>query len=159
MKLTPGQLRETLGLSQDTYRHWKQALSPLAGRNGYRPCFTLGDLLALAMVKALIEDAGMRVGALQPVAEALFRICNASPWAALERSILVVELADVHVAVMPEDQTRRAKGISIQAPCRPIVGRLREKLLTEQGEEPQQTLRFPPAAVGARRRSIGSDKP
>lgn len=159
MKFTPGQVRETLGLTKATFRHWKEALPPLGGRNGYSPCFTPGDLLSMAVVKALIEDAGVHVGALQPIADVLFRICNTTAWAALERSALILELAEARVSVTPEDQARLTDGISIHVPCRPIIWQLRERLLTEQGEGLQQTLRFPLATVGENRRSVGSDKP
>jgi DNA-binding transcriptional MerR regulator len=158
MKLTPGQLRELLGLTQDAFRHWKRALAPLKDRNGYRPCFTPGDLLAVAVVKALTEDAGVRVGALSSIAEELFRVCNEASWPALERSTLLLDLSEQGITVLAETQPVRAAGTAIYVACRPIVARLRERVLSEGGVEPQQILHFPPTVVGAGVRSAGGEQ-
>lgn len=159
LKLTPGQLREMLDLTKDTYRHWKQALAPLAGRNGYRPCFSTGDLLAVAMVKALVETAGIKVSTLQPVAGELFRICNEMPWASLERSSLVLDPAEGRLDVVAEMKSQRTEGLAILLACRPIVTQLRARLLTGQHEEVQRPLHFPPAVVTGERRKTGSGQP
>jgi len=156
MKLSPGQVREVLGLSQDTYRHWKAALPPLAKRNGYRPCFTYGDLFAMALVKALTDDAGVRVGALHAVAAGLFDHCGRHSWAELERSILVLELARVQVAFTQETHVPQPEGIGIVVPCGPIILDLRERLLMEQADVPQGMLRFLPAVVAGKRRRGGA---
>jgi hypothetical protein len=147
MKLSPGQVREVLRLSQDTYRHWKAALPPLAGRNGYRPCFTHGDLFAMAIVKALTDDAGVRVGALHAVAAGLFDHCGNHAWAELERSILVLELARVRVTFVPELQVPQFNGIGLVVPCRPIVVDLRERLLMDKEVADQGNLHFPPTII------------
>jgi DNA-binding transcriptional MerR regulator len=152
MKLSPGQVREVLGLSQDTYRHWKAALPPLAGRNGYRPCFTPGDLLAMAVVKALTDDAGVRVRALQTIAESLFDHCGRHSWVELERSTLVLELAKVQVTFVPEQQLPQLNGIGLIVPCRPIVLDLRERLLMDKRPADQGNLHFPPTVVSGQAR-------
>jgi len=159
LNLTPGQLREVLDLSEDAYRHWRRALSPLAGRNGYRPCFSHGDLLAIAVIKALIDEAGVRVGLLEPISAELFRLCQRAPWAALERSALVIVPGAARISVVPDSQQslNGESAIAIHVPCGPIVGRLRARLLADQYLDSQQTLRFPPAAVGGDRRSAGDN--
>ena len=57
-------------------RHWKEALPPLARHNGHRPCFSLGDLFAMALIKAMTDDAGVRIGALDAVSGSLFEQCG-----------------------------------------------------------------------------------
>ena len=103
MKYTPAQAQETLSLSPATFRHWKTALPPLSGRNGYSPCFTPGDLLAMAVVKTLTEDIGIRVGNLRGLAIELFGHCS-QPWAGLERAVLVIDPYRQRVSVAPEMQ-------------------------------------------------------
>jgi hypothetical protein len=152
MKLSPGQVREILGLTQDTYRYWKAALPPLADRNGYRPCFTYGDLFAMAIVRALTDDAGVRVGALHAVAASLFDHCGNHAWAELERSTLVLELGRVRVTFVPELQIPQFKGIGLVVPCRPIVVDLRERLLMDKDPTDQGNLHFPPTVVSGQTR-------
>jgi hypothetical protein len=147
MKLSPGQIREILGLSQDTYRHWKKALPPLTGRNGYRPCFTTGDLFAMALVRALTEDAGVQISALSTVSMSLFDYCGQHSWAELERSTLVHELSLVRARFFAESHRPELDGVGIVAPCRPIVADLRERLLLDKEDAEQGNLRFPPTVV------------
>lgn len=150
LKLTPGQLREILELSQDTFRHWKSALSPLSDRNGYRPCFTPGDLLAVGVVKVLTVDAGVRVGAVSTVAPDLFRLANETAWAVVERSVLIFDFSAGQVLLVAEGASHRTSNAVVQVACRPVVARLRARLLAEQPLDAQQRLQFPPAIVGAR---------
>src|ERR1700722_969490 len=156
MKLSPGQVREVLGLSQDAYRHWKAALPPLSGRNGYRPCFTHGDLLALALVKALTDDAGVRVGALHAIAAALFDYCGRHSWAELERSTVILELARVRVTFVSEQQFPQVDGIGLVVPCRRIILDLRERLLMDKEPIDQGNLHFSPTVVSGRARGGGA---
>lgn len=153
MNLTPGQLREILDLSEDTFRHWRRAIPALAGRNGHRPCFTHGDLMATAVVKSVVEEAGIKVGALSGIAPELFRLCQETAWAALERAVLVIEPANCQVGLAASSLIPSPNSpIAIHVPCGPIVARVRARLLAEQPAEDQQPLRFPPAAIGRARR-------
>jgi hypothetical protein len=149
MKLTPGQVREVLGLSQDAFKHWKKVLPPLIGRNGYRPCFTHGDLIAMALVKALTEDACVQVGALEIVSTSLFDQCSKQSWAALERTVLILELPRIRVDFVPEQSNLQVAGIGIVVPCGPIVSDLRARLLMDKGDVSQGNLRFPPTVIAA----------
>jgi hypothetical protein len=153
MNLTPGQVQGLLSLSRAAYRHWKEALPPLADRNGHTHCFSLGDLFAMALVKAMADDAGVQVGALRAVSTSLFQQCAHLSWAGLERSVLVVELARMRAEFAPEAQTPTLSGIGIIVPCAPIVADLRERLLMDKGESDQASLRFPPNLVSDRRAS------
>lgn len=147
MKLTPGQVRDALGLAPETFRHWKKALPPIAERNGHRPCFSHGDLFALALIKALIEDAAVRVSGLHAVAASLFDQCNAQAWTGFERSLLVLELARIKVSFLSEAQFPKLEAISLVVPCGPIIIDLRERLLMEKQEVDQGALRFAPTMV------------
>jgi hypothetical protein len=154
LNLTPGQLREILGLSEDTFRHWRRAIPPLASRNGYRPCFTHGDLMATAVVKSLVDEVGIKVGALSGIAPELFRLCQETAWAALERAVLVIEPAKCQLGIAASSPVLSPNSpIAIHVPCGPIVARVRARLLAEQPAEDQHRLRFPPAAIGRARRA------
>jgi DNA-binding transcriptional MerR regulator len=156
MKFTPGQIREILPISQDTFRHWKSILPPLAGRNGYTRCFSPGDLLAMAAIKMLTEDLGIRVGTLQALSTDLFDQLNRNSWTGLERSTLIVEPLRGCVSTVPEAQPQIPDALAILLPCRPIIAGLRERLLLEHEEPKQEPLRFPPTAVTGERRRGGA---
>jgi len=153
MKFTPGQIQDILGLSPATFRHWKKELPPLRGRNGYTPCFSPGDLLAIALIKTLTEKVGISVSRLNGLAADLFSHLSQS-WAGLERSVLVIEPNRHQVSTFSETQMRSCDALTISVPLRPIIAALREHLLLEQPEDKQKTLRFPPSAVGGTRRGV-----
>lgn len=156
MNLTPGQLREALALSQDTFRHWKQTLEPLRGRNGYRPCFTPGDLLAVAVVQMLHVEAGVAVGALQGIAQPLFSLCARSAWAELERCHLVIEVGSGRVTAIRNGHISRAgETVTVHVALASLITKLRSRLLADGTTHQQQSLRFPLVAVRGPRRTAG----
>jgi hypothetical protein len=103
----------------------------------------------MALVKAMTDDAGVRVGALHAISSSLFELCARESWAGVERSILVVELARVRVEFAPEHQIPQLTGIGIVVPCRPIVADLRERLLTDKEKIDQRNLPFAPTMVAS----------
>ena len=145
---TPGQLRDAAGLTQETYRHWKKALPPLYREAGHSPCFTAGDLLATAIVRLVVLDFGIRVGALAGLADALFYGCNERSWPALERSVLLIDLAREAIQLKPESSTLVFDDPAIVVPLRQIIDRLRRALLAGD-DDGQEVLRFPPVAQPA----------
>ena len=101
----------------------------------------------MALIRALTEDAGVRVGALQTVSAILFEQCNRQSWAGLERTVLALELARVRVEFYPEPHTPSAEHIGIIVPCRPIIAELRASLLKDAEDSDQGNLRFAPTMV------------
>jgi len=150
LKLTPGQVRTILGLAPETYRHWRKALPPLAQRRGQGPSFTVGDLVAVAVVKGLVDACGLRVSALQDVSVRLFETCNRVGWTVLERSSLVIDVAGNSVSVTADSPAVSAVSPVLVIPCAPLMAQLRDKLLHGEALEAQQYLRFPPTAMGTR---------
>lgn len=150
---TPGQLRDATTLPIETYRHWKKALAPLRRDRGHSPSFSPGDLVAVSVIRMLTDDLGIRVGALGPVAEALFALCNQSPWPVLERSSLMIELATAGVWLRSDHTERLPIVPLIIVPLADIVEKLREAMLATGGSNGQGTLRFPPTPMAATARS------
>ena len=146
---TPGQLRRALGLPLETYRHWKKALASMRRDSGHSPCFTPGDLVAVAVVQLLTEEFGIRVGMLAELAEPLFKLFNQSPWALLERSVLTIEVTAARVALRPDQVERSATRPMIVIPLGSIVASLRETMLATDTQDDQGSLRFPPTALPA----------
>lgn len=150
VQYTPGQLRSAASIAPETYRHWKKALAPLRRDCGHSPCFTSGDLVAVAVVRTLSFDLGIRVGALSGVAQALFDLCNASPWAVLERGKLVFDFPNGGVHFQPELANALGEGTLVVVPLRVIVEELRNQLLAVSEADAQHMLRFPPTGLQMR---------
>lgn len=151
MQYSLSQLRETVGLSVETYRHWRRVLPPLAGKGGRAPCFSIGDLVAASVLHRLTEIAGVRVGHLVDMSTSIFRICNASPWASLVSKTLVIDLERRTCAV---DSRAIVEGADIALHCRldPVLAHLRGALLRDRPDELQADLLLPPVGVTAARR-------
>ncbi len=145
---TPGQLRDAVGIGQETYRHWKKALAPLRRDAGHSPCFTAGDLLAAAIVKTFVANYGMRVSALSALAGGVFEECNARSWPTLERSLLVLDVVGARVWIQSEGSGFALDGPAMVVPLRTLIESLRHTLLAGDGDG-QEMLRFPPVAQPA----------
>lgn len=148
MKYTPVQIREIVNISQETLRHWRQVLTPLKDRNGYTPCFTAGDALALKIVKEIVEMLQGRVQILEPMAGELFNICSGMNWPRLEQQYLVIRFADQSIKVCRDLEMLQDEeaGAMIVIALRPHVVDLRRRL-TESDGQYQHEMPFPPVEV------------
>lgn len=156
VRYTPGQLRSATAISQQTYRHWKKALAPLRRETGHSPCFTAGDLLAVAIVRSLTANSGVRVGAISATAEDLFDTCNATSWPILERGKLVVDLAKGRLQFLQEADDVVCGTPVLVVPLRHMVEHVRGALLTEGGFDGQEPLRYPPTPLPSRVEAVSS---
>lgn len=156
VRYTPGQLRSAMAIPQETYRHWKKALAPLRRRTGHSPCFTAGDLLAVAIVRSLTVDFAIRVGAISAVAEALFEACNTASWPILERSKMIADLANGRLQFRPELENVVFETPVLVIPLRTLVGHLRDALLTDGEVDNQETLRFPPTPLPSKVEAVST---
>jgi hypothetical protein len=144
------QLRETVGLSVETYRHWKRVLPPLAGKGGRTPCFSIGDFVAASILHRLTETAGVRVGHLVDMSTEIFRICNASPWASLVGKTLAIDL-EGRTCVVEPTASFEAAGLALYCRIDPVLAHLRGALLRDRPDEAQVNLLLPPVGVSAAR--------
>ena len=147
MRYTPRQLRDAIGISAETYRHWRKALSPLSKARGQGAFFTPGDLVATAVVRAMCSDLDMRVRALSPLADALFEACRKTPWPTLERGYLHLDIQGAAAEFEIDKQHSEKNGVVITIPMRPIIDHLQRHLMHTGVETPQHTLHFPPTTI------------
>ena len=147
MHYTIGQLRDTVGLSLETYRHWKRALPSYARRTGRAPCFTIGDLVAASIIRRLTETAGIRVSALKDIVPDIITICDASPWSVMEGGVFAIDLLQRKCRIVRDPSPWKAGELTIFCPLDPLLAELRGALLREQGESDQSQLLFPPLVL------------
>jgi hypothetical protein len=138
-----------LSLSKQQWRTYRQALSPLAAETGRSACFSAGDLLATAIVQSAAATLQMPIPAFASVADTLFNVCGAHPWAKLERVSLVLLPSEARVLLLDYDQRLPICSLAVLVELGPIVGDLRERLLAAGGD-PQHDLAFPPMVAGGR---------
>lgn len=147
MKFTVGQLRETVGLSEETFRHWKRVLPPLRSRTGRAATFSVGDLLAAAIFQHLTDHCGVRVGHLASVASKAFELCNSAPWTALDGKLLIIDLSNGECLVARDLSEMTGADALMVCFLTPIIGKLRDTLLKDQIPLAQTRLRFPMVEV------------
>lgn len=153
MQYTPQQVMATIGLSQQTLRYWRNALPPLAGRDGYTACFTFSDLLALKVTYLLAHDVGIAIGTIAKMSQALFDACQLhSPLTIGANTILVVCPRTGRVARPNRGEERAFEEVEIVVPLRRCVDELLQTLQAGDGEPTQTSLPLPLAAVSGRGR-------
>ncbi|SNY91012.1 hypothetical protein SAMN04515647_1206 [Cohaesibacter sp. ES.047] len=146
---TPGQLRGAISIKSETYRHWKKSLSPLCKGTGHSPCFTSGDILAVAVVRCLTNDLGIKISALSSLAEDLFEICNSESWPVLERSKLAIDIVGNEIILSGEFKETLVVKPVIYVPLQVLIAQLRDRFLASAGTTGQAELRFPLTPVGS----------
>lgn len=124
MQFSQNQLRDTLGISVETFRHWKRVLPPFAQRQRYASRFSTGDLLAAAVLCRLTNQCGIRVGLLPEISQAAVEICNATSWATLEGKALVVDVQQRTCRIAESDGD--PADIIIVCPLSPIIAAVRD---------------------------------
>ena len=153
MRYTPSQVRQVIGIPQETLRHWRAVLPSLAGLKGHAPVFRPGQLLGLAVVRVLVEDLGLSVGALKAADRDIFEICGSPQWLRLARGYLLVRPADGSAKFLDTLADADVGQASIVLPLDRIVASLREALLEVSSEEAQHSIVFPPVGLSNRRTS------
>lgn len=148
MRYTPSQVRHVVGITQETLRHWRRTLPSVRGLKGHAPVFRPGQLLGLAVVKVLVEDLGLTVGALGAAERDIFDICNSPQWGRLARGHLLIRPIEGQVTFMGAVSNIDLDRPAILLPLEPIVTAVRLALLEAAPEEFQQYLAFPPVDVG-----------
>jgi hypothetical protein len=154
LMLTPQQVVQVAQLSDQTLRHWRRVLPPLAGLNGYTPCFSPGDALALLVVRHLVRVMGISVGTLASASTGLFDLCRNTSWPHLsDRSLLIqVELGTVNILTRTPDLEEPA----ILVPMRPFAEQLQAAWASSFPPIDQLPLRFPASVVSRPARMAGA---
>ncbi len=154
LKLTPQQVAQVAHLSDQTLRHWRQVLPPLAGLNGYTPCFAPGDALALLVVRHLVKVMGISVGALVAASTGLFSLCRNTSWPLLADRRLLVDVERGEVSLLTREPDLDAPAILV--PMRPFAEQLQAAWASSFPALEQLPLHFPAAVVPLPPRMAGA---
>ncbi|MDE0453729.1 MAG: hypothetical protein OXJ63_00285 [Gammaproteobacteria bacterium] len=121
-------------------------MKPLQRPTPPRNCYSVGDVLAVAVIRTMTKDFSIRVGALTMVADDLIQACNDHSWLVLERSKLVIYLSEETIEVHAEEAPIPFRASALVVLLRPLAARIREVLLADHGAAAQAMFPFPPAA-------------
>jgi DNA-binding transcriptional MerR regulator len=144
MRYVPAQVKEALGISEETFRHWRRALLPLSGKRGYGPCFSPRDLLGLKVISQF-HALGVPVRNIAPHASKLFDACSGA-WFGLEQKVMVFDGQALEVLLAPQESSLMARA-SVVVPLRPLINELRQRLSEEEDSSPQTEIAFPPIGM------------
>lgn len=143
MPFNQAQVRDTLDISVETFRHWKRVLPPFFERKKY----TLGDLLAAGVLRCLTDQCGVRAGHLSEISKAIVEVCNAGVWASLHGKTLVIDLRKNTCVLVKSARAFPFQEIVVVCPLEGIMAQIQEALSRNEPAAAQHQLRFPPIAV------------
>lgn len=139
MQYTPGQLRDTAGLSKEAFRHWKRVVPAFCSGKGHSPTFSPGDVLASAVLRRLTEVCGIPISHLTCVTDRIFEICNNTSWNTLKDRILIIDLSSQRCLILKNTSEIAIGNALIICPFRPLLSSIQESLLqspvTHNGEK------------------------
>jgi hypothetical protein len=75
INLTQAQVRTLVGISEEQFRSWRNAILPLKGRSGQSPQFHMGDVLAMMIIADLVDSYGAKISKLTEISTQLFELC------------------------------------------------------------------------------------
>ena len=155
MRYTPSQVRQVAGITQETLRHWRSALPSLSGLKGHAPVFRPGQLLAISIVRVLVEELGINVSTLKASDQDIFNICSTPQWMRLARGYLLIRPSEGRAKFLDKLEDVDLSTVAIVLPLESIVTSLREPQLEVAPAEAQQSLAFPPVDVSEHRIARG----
>lgn len=140
MQYSQGQLRKTVGLTVEAYRHWKQVLPPLSSHKGHSAKFLIGDILAVAVLKRLTDICSIKVGKLSGISDEIFCLCNTVPLNELDKLFLYVDLKNNTCKTTLLLGEFTGSDVFIVVPLVAVILELRADLLETKSEDIQGQL-------------------
>jgi hypothetical protein len=95
MRFNTAQLYELSGVRREQLRHWKKVLPPLSGRDGRCEQYTFPEVIAIAVISALVDDLGINVSTLHGCADELFALMHEYDLNALPSRLFVIPGGEV----------------------------------------------------------------
>ena len=155
MQYTPGQLRDAVGLSKEAYRHWRRVLTGFPAGKNHGPVFAPGDVLALAVLRLLTDECGLRVGSLGTVSDRIFEVCNETPWEVLGERVLVIDIGKRTCATRGKTEWVVGDNAVVVCPMGPLIERLRDHLVRSSPRSAGRTRARKRARTGALEGRVG----
>ena len=143
MKFTPQQVRNLIGVETQTLRYWKAKLAPIAHYVGYAPCYTIGDIVALHIVRVLVRDFNVGIGKIAKVANELFQECRRPLWENEGEVFLIFDPHEGTVRLAANQLAGTVTRPLLVIPLVPIFRALQQNLTSEFTPPEQRKLPTP----------------
>lgn len=141
MQFTTSQVHAILNLPTQTMRYWRAVLEPLKNKpSGKIARFTVGEILALAVVSKLVTGMRIDVGAIAPLSTDLFELCR-RPAFFVHTTLLCVNIAEAKASLIDDLQSTFTKTPLILLPIGEMAKEL-TKLLSESNESDFEQREF-----------------
>lgn len=109
--IRPKEAIEGAGISGTQLRNWKKCLPALKKKKGNTPSYSIGDVLALRMVRWLTESACISVSRLAPFSTALFKLCQVDAWPRVEHQLAVLNFETNSIETISRNSTSAMQGM------------------------------------------------
>jgi hypothetical protein len=141
MEYSQQQVRRAIGISTETIRYWKRALSPLADKSGKTVAFSAGEILALTIVNILVRSYRMDISVIAPIANPLFEVCRQPLRFGRHPTFLWIDLDAPSLALVTELQRVPTDRHCLVVPVSCLWQQISENLTaTDRSGEQQELL-------------------
>jgi hypothetical protein len=145
VKFVPGQLKNILDLTEETFRHWRKVLPALSHRKGKTAKFSVADVMALKLIQQLSQDVGIKIGRLAPISTSIFEICSNTPYIKLQRGCIAIDMESNTAKFYDKNDVQLDGQLLLIIDCAPLTQSIQDHFF--ESVEEQQQLPFPPARV------------
>lgn len=129
IRFTQMQARGIANLTPETLRHWRRVIPFLAVKNGKTARFTLGELVAVALTRRIVDDYGLSVAQLSVGLDEMMRLLSEMRPSAVATAV---------IALRPDGAWLYSPGAAaalhihepmLLLPCSPVVADIQARLL------------------------------
>ncbi len=149
IKYTIAQLRESVGLSKETFRHWRTVIPFLEELQGRSAQVLPEHFVATAILNEISGQSGIKIGSLSVMSGTIFSICREMPWTTLESGWLLIEPESHRCEFVNEVDLHQIRNVVLICPLLSTIRRLKGMLAVNTIAGPQEFLPLvhAPAAV------------
>lgn len=151
IQFTQEQARTLIEVSPGDLRHWRQVVPYLSEKAGKSARFSFGDLVVLGAAARLNRDFGVRIKALGPGIDSLFRQMAERHSARVDGLFASISASGAALLRSSEAVSRKFDRPSLVVPLDPIAAEIKSKVLPVSAGQEQSALPFAPQIIRANR--------
>ena len=147
MQFTQEQVRALTGVTAETIRHWRKAVTYLSAKPGKSARFTFADIVGLAVTREITTTLGVRIGNVNVGVNALFQLLAKTRPTLLENAVVIVTPSEAILSPTENVTVQSLGGPAVVVPVDPLIVRIQRHMLPTTAVTSQAALPFPPHMV------------